>query len=161
VVHAAKEVILSAGAIGSRMVGDAEIGEDHAAQDLDRDLFERVGRGAEPPAEVAVEPMFRTRSVTAFVNPGPVKSCCFVVMPRLPMNASAWAMRSLSGRSATGAAWYGPGRRDGWQRITKPLHCHCANPAFSRVARFEDLPLGHREARWPAAWRWFKWFYRT
>ena len=31
--------------VGPRMVGNSEVGEDHAAQNLDRDLFERVGEG--------------------------------------------------------------------------------------------------------------------
>jgi hypothetical protein len=48
------------GMIGSRMMGDAEVGEDHPTQNLDRNLFKGIGCGAEPPAEVAVEPMLCT-----------------------------------------------------------------------------------------------------
>lgn len=43
--------------IGTRMMRDAEIGEDQSAEDLDGDFLYRIGGGAEAAREIAVEPM--------------------------------------------------------------------------------------------------------
>jgi hypothetical protein len=47
------------GVIRMRMVRDAEIGQDEAAENLDRDLFECIGGRDEPAAQIAIETMRR------------------------------------------------------------------------------------------------------
>jgi hypothetical protein len=65
------------------MVGNSAVGEDPAAQNLDRDLFERVGCRAEPPAGIAIEAMLRTSGMVGFVNPGSVKAGAVTEMTEL------------------------------------------------------------------------------